>query len=209
MPSLMCPDCGQPHALDSVGGSATFRCGGCGRVLKVPERFVAAPARRGASAGVRAEAPAPASPARSAEASGAGPEPGKERRTARASGSATAGAPGERRAAGPDRISRWVSLALWILAIPLGALLVFGAAQMLDLLSSRQLLDTFLRSGVDRFGAVARLLPFWALVSAAIVHFSHEAIQHACDRHRRASDARRVERAPQRRDEREPVRAGS
>lgn len=209
MASLMCPDCGQPHALDSVGGSATFRCRGCGRVLKVPERFVATTARRGAPVDVSSDARTSASPARSTEAAGAGPEPGEERHTADAGASSTAGARAGRRAAGSVRVSRWVRLVIWVLAIPLGAVIVFGAAQVLNVLSSRQLLDTFLKSGLNRFGAVARLLPFWALVSAAIVHFAVEALERHRARRRRASDAQGTERAPQLGDVREPVHSGS
>ncbi len=39
MPSLQCPDCGHREPLEGIGDVATFRCGGCGRALKVPAQF--------------------------------------------------------------------------------------------------------------------------------------------------------------------------
>ena len=37
--ALQCPDCGHQEMLDHLGGVTTFRCGGCGRALKVPAQF--------------------------------------------------------------------------------------------------------------------------------------------------------------------------
>lgn len=37
--ALQCPDCGHQEMLDQLGGVTTFRCGGCGRALKVPAQF--------------------------------------------------------------------------------------------------------------------------------------------------------------------------
>ncbi len=34
--ALQCPDCGWREPLDNIAGVAEFRCGGCGRALKVP-----------------------------------------------------------------------------------------------------------------------------------------------------------------------------
>ena len=209
MPSLVCPDCGQPHALDTVGGSASFRCRGCGRVLKVPERFLVAPARRGAPTDGSPAALTPVSPLQVADSAAGEPDATERRYPADADTSATPGDRSGRAAIGSDRGPRWLTLLIWFLAIPLGAAIVFGAAEMLNVLSSRQLVDTFLESGWDRFGAVARLLPFWALVSAALVHFPVEAIARRRSRRRGASDARGAAGSSQRRVEREPARSGS
>ena len=65
-----------------------------------------------------------------------------------------------------------LGLGLWFVAVPLGFVLVFGFARAFGLLSSQQLQDVFLEEGWDRFWPVARLLPFVALVTASIVHFS-------------------------------------
>jgi hypothetical protein len=61
---------------------------------------------------------------------------------------------------------------LWIVAVPLGFVVVFGLARVAGVLSTNQLEDLFLETGWDRFWPVARLLPFVALVSAAVVHFA-------------------------------------
>ena len=44
--ALQCPDCGHQEMLDNVGSAATFRCGGCGRALKVPAQFRKPPETR-------------------------------------------------------------------------------------------------------------------------------------------------------------------
>ena len=66
----------------------------------------------------------------------------------------------------------WTRLGLWFVAVPLGFVIVFGFARAFGFLSSQQLQDVFLEDGWDRFWPVARLLPFVALVTASIVHFS-------------------------------------
>ena len=61
---------------------------------------------------------------------------------------------------------------MWIVAVPLGFAIVFGLARAFGMLSSNQLEDVFLETGWSRFWPVARLLPFVALVTASIVHFT-------------------------------------
>jgi hypothetical protein len=65
-----------------------------------------------------------------------------------------------------------IRLLIWIVAVPIGFLLVFGFARAVGVLSSTQLEDVFLETGWGRFWPVARLLPFVALVTASIVHFT-------------------------------------
>lgn len=156
MPSLQCPDCGESHAIETVAGAAAFRCRGCGRALRVPERFVTpqSPARPLVPGG-------PGGPVEATRAPGATP-PVPSTGGGLLSGGVRSDA----------HVPLWARLLIWVVAIPLGALIVFGVAQALGILTSRQLLDTFLTSGVDRFGAVARLVPFWALASATIVHLA-------------------------------------
>lgn len=230
MPSLVCPDCGQPHALDSVGDAPRFHCRGCGRPLKVPARFIKGQ-RKGAG-----DAPDPGALATGSPESNPGalakrsPAPDRGTLTTQApvlpastgdpdpaatSVAPAVGAPpvartrSRRAAPGPRRVPLWLRLIIWLLAIPLGAMVVFGAAGAVGALSSRQLLDTFLESGADRFVAVARLLPLWALVSAALVHFSVMAIAHGLPHRRGASADRESVGSGQARVEREPERSGS
>ena len=115
---------------------------GCGRVLKVPAQF--------------RPATTPAAPDRGIagyQRLGAGSDA--------AVGAAQAGV-----------VPFWTRLGLWFVAVPVGFVLVFGFARAFGLLSSQQLQDVFLEEGWDRFWPVARLLPFVALVTASIVHFS-------------------------------------
>ncbi len=59
-----------------------------------------------------------------------------------------------------------------MVALPFAFAIVFGFARAIGILSGNQLQDVFLDTGWDRFWPVARLLPFVALVMAAIVQFS-------------------------------------
>lgn len=155
MPALQCPECGEKHSLDGLGHAASFRCRGCQRLLKIPERF-RAPTPDGPDG--RAAAPvAPPGPPPYDATSAMPPAP---RPVAVDPGPASTQPP------------LWMRFAVWVVALPLGFVLVFGAAKMLGFLTSRQLVDTFIERGWDRFGALGRLLPFWALVTAVIVHLS-------------------------------------
>lgn len=186
MPALQCPECGEKHSLDGLGHAASFRCRGCQRLLKIPERF-RAPTPDGPDRRV-ADAVAPSSPPPGDATSAMPPAP---RPVALDPGPANAQPP------------LWMRLAIWVVALPLGFVLVFGAAKTLGFLTSRQLVDTFIERGWDRFGALARLLPFWALVTAVIVHVSVAGLA----RWRESRRSRREGAAPgQVRAEREPAR---
>lgn len=63
----------------------------------------------------------------------------------------------------------WQRLAVWIVALPLSLLIIFGGATRLNLLTRDQLLNTFISVGWDRFVPVARLLPLAALLCATLV----------------------------------------
>ena len=152
-PVLQCPDCGMKHPLAKVQDQAAFPCEGCERMLKVPEQL-RVPARRAsdttnmmpaASAPPTtpiAPAPVPPAPAPPTPTTFEPPHP-----------SAT--------------VPRSVRFLLWLVAVPLGFVLVFGAARAFGFFTSTQMQDVFL---ADMFWPVIRLLPFVALVTATIVH---------------------------------------
>ncbi len=142
-PVLQCPDCGQKHPLDTVSHTPAFRCTGCGRMLKLPTELL--PSKPDAS-----QAPPSVFPPRRV--------PPAMRGTRRVRG---------------DELPRFVRLLIWVVAVPLGFLLVFGTTRALGFLSQRQLEDAFLLSGWSRFTPILRVLPFWALVTALIVHFGN------------------------------------
>jgi hypothetical protein len=76
--ALQCPDCGHQEMLDTLGGTTTFRCGGCGRALKVPAQLRSAPNARGTTPGSPspgAGEPTQALPKVPSGSSGPGPSP--------------------------------------------------------------------------------------------------------------------------------------
>jgi hypothetical protein len=79
------------------------------------------------------------------------------------------------KARGPvgTELPRVVRILIWVLAVPLAFLLVFGFTRAFGFLSQRQLEDAFLRSDWSRFWPIARVLPFWALITALLVHFGN------------------------------------
>ncbi len=70
-------------------------------------------------------------------------------------------------------LPRLVRLLIWVVAMPLGFIVVFGFARVFHLLTTTQMQDTFLQSGWSRFWPVARLLPVWALVTTLFVQFGN------------------------------------
>jgi hypothetical protein len=79
---------------------------------------------------------------------------------------------GSRRLRG-DELPRAIRILIWFVAVPLGFVLVFGATRAFGFLSQRQLEDAFLLSGWSRFSPILRVLPFWALITALLVHFGN------------------------------------
>lgn len=166
-PVLQCPDCGAQHPLDVASYTASFRCKGCGRILRVPLQFRAVAAAPPTAVQPRAQPAANAAPARAA----ARP----------AGGTASAG--------GAAPVPRSLRLLLWVVAVPVGFALVFGVARLLGVFTARDLEDVSLDEGWDRFWPVARLLPFVALAIALIVHFSVVAIARRRARRAQGGDA--------------------
>jgi hypothetical protein len=218
--ALQCPDCGHQEMLDDLGaGVTTFRCGGCGRALKVPAQFRkdpkargAAPAPRPSGAGEPTQAtprvppvvtpgvvppvaamapdlpsvPSPAPPLVGAGAAASMPTTRSPMVDAGGavdlSGTRGPGEPPGPSTPTPSPVPAWVPaapgslkpplilrLALWVIALPLGSLFVFGIANRLKLLTRLQLENTFVLTGWGRFVPIARLLPFCALVTALLL----------------------------------------
>ena len=163
-PVLLCPECGAKHPLDTVGGSA-FPCKGCGRTLKVPQQVpaaAAAAAPRGADPDLPWPRPSAPDPTSTRVLSTTPPPPSVP--------PAERAAP-KRRARPRDPVpARWLRFVLWIVAVPLGFIIVFAFARAFGMLNSTQVEDVVITEGLSRFWPIARLLPFVALVTAGIVH---------------------------------------
>ena len=173
-PVLQCPDCGSKHPLGEVPEAGSFPCKGCGRVLKVPERVSqaarpeAAPTRvePAAAAPTRVEPPVPPTVASEPSATAVMPVVETNPRP-----EPVAPTPASRPI--PDRklgkVPIWMRFLMWIVAVPLGFMIVFVVARAFGVFTSSQLSDVFLASDTDRFWPIARVLPFVALVTALIV----------------------------------------
>jgi hypothetical protein len=184
--------------LDNVGSAPTFRCGGCGRALKVPAQFRTPPESRNTGPGSRPESPLertqalPKVPPATGAAVGAGAgavPPTAPPPTAVAG--ATPGGPTPTRAP-PLHPPLILRLAVWVIALPLGSLIAFILASWFGFLTRRQLEDTILLPGWGRFVPIARLLPFCALVTALLVQLGVYGLERLRDRNlRRGPPGRR------------------
>jgi hypothetical protein len=167
-PVLQCPDCGTKHPLGEVPDAGSFPCKGCGRQLKVPEM-----APRGAGSG--APGPAPVVPPvhpNPTVAQPAAPPASATRVMPVVEHNPPQPAPARTPTAPPrafGSVPLWMRALLWIVALPLAFVLVFGFARAIGVLTTNQITDIWLAPGSDRFWPVARLLPFVALLTAAFV----------------------------------------
>jgi hypothetical protein len=63
----------------------------------------------------------------------------------------------------------WVRFLLWLVAVPLAFLVVFGFARAVGFLSTNDVQDLALTDGWRRYWPIVRLLPFVAIVTALFV----------------------------------------
>ena len=183
--ALQCPACGSRHPLSDLPDAPTFRCDGCGRALKVParvrpsqgrsgssarprpgpDRTATIPAGGGAAAGATAGAAAAGTGAGGGVAAPPAPLPpppvppaaaGRRRRREPE--------PGPRKLAWPFRVIAWV------IALPLGLVLVVWPMRRFGFLSGQRLLDVLVGTGWGRYWRVLVIAPLWALVTAVLVH---------------------------------------
>jgi hypothetical protein len=102
----------------------------------------------------------------------AGVDPASNRALGKVQGAARGAVPprsGRRPVARLGPVPWWMRFILWIVAVPLSFVIVFLLARAFGFFTSNQLSDLFLASNTSRFWPAARLLPFVALVTAALV----------------------------------------
>ena len=182
--ALQCPACGTTKQLDGVPRD-TFRCEQCGQVLKVP-----AAARSGAVASSGTAAPPPRRRPSPTVTANDPPEP-PPRRTAAAPAPVVAtppsvtatddvAAPRAQPPAGsepppparkPPRgtLPLWVRIGAWVIAVPLGLLIVGVPARSLGYLTSQKLLDVFVKHTLSRFVPLLVIVVLWALATTILV----------------------------------------
>ncbi len=163
-PTLQCPECGHREPVDNVSQREQFRCGGCGRSLKVPESL---------RPGSPSESPvATLDPSESTARVFASSDNATETnrtiqddhgitRVEREAIAAQAYAPS---------LTIWVRLAVWAVWLPVGLGVTFYAAIKLRWLNEDHLFGTLGKVTWDRFVPIGRLLPIAALFVAVLVH---------------------------------------
>jgi hypothetical protein len=183
-PVLQCPECGTTHPLTGVPNEGTFPCRGCGRMLKVPE-LVPRTARSSAPPAAPTAPPPPLEPDVEPDlaepltrAAPSVPPPTPSPAATRAMPPAARDTPAAAVVPPPilarntvlAPVPMWARFALWLVAVPLAFFIVFAFARGVGLFTSDQQADVFLAKHLGRFWPVIRLLPFVALLTAALVH---------------------------------------
>jgi len=156
--ALLCPNCRTRYPLKDLGGEPTFPCTKCGQILKVPAS-VAPPDGNGSGTAVLGrEPPAPDgdAPIPRTERRRSGKEDRREKRAAK-------------KEARPRKVPWPLRILAWLVALPLGAVIVFYPARKFGLLSSVDLADVFIGSGNGRYARLAIAVVLWALAAAIIV----------------------------------------
>jgi hypothetical protein len=170
--AVQCPACGQAHPLDTLAGTPTFSCAGCGRTLRTPTELVrpsgATPAVRGASGPVPKVAtskPAQSNPA----ARVAKPKPKAAASNGASAGASTSSARRDRpRRTGAGKLGLPVRIGAWVVAVGLGLLLTWFVASAFGFISRSQLVDMFRSSTPTNYIRLFLLIPVWAFMSACL-----------------------------------------
>lgn len=182
--ALQCPACGNKHPLAGLPNAATFQCERCGRTLKVPAQFRPRPAGPEQANGPRSGTAAmPASGRRTAVAPPPPPVP--------------EGAPPPRKrvdGARPRKVLWPFRVLVWLIALPLGLLIVVVPARRLGFLSGQRLLDVVVGTGWSRYWRVLAIAPAWALVTTLLVQLMLFGLRKLADR-RQTVRAEREDRA--------------
>ncbi|HEY7136260.1 MAG TPA: hypothetical protein VIB48_14460 [Acidimicrobiia bacterium] len=203
--------------MAQLPGTPTFHCAGCGQVLKTPReyrkpapgatRVVSSPERPRPAPTTPRPRPAPerdpqparvaATRARVDETEAMAPVAATPARPPRSSSRAPVAPP---RAPGPSRPPAlawpWRVL-IWVIAVPLGLLIVALIARWLGVLNGNSLFDIISGSGVGRYVRVFAIAPFAALLIATMAHVALEQLPVVLERRRvAASPATRRAEAP-------------
>ncbi len=177
---LQCPGCGHKHRLDRLPSTATFRCTGCGQLLRNPARASVpsgAPGRGVGAPGTRAAPSAEAdrtavmvAPPMASPRAPAGVRPPAP--SVSAAPGSDAASPGAAPAGGDPgaRMSRVLRFLVWVLAVPLGGAVALLGARLIGFVDGSRLIDMISGDGGwSRYTRAFVLVPIWALISAGLV----------------------------------------
>ena len=158
---VQCPACGETHPLDTLAGTPTFSCNGCGRTLRTPTELVRP---SGATPVVRAAPKSTPSSGRTAAARSAAPRP-TSTRSERAPSPARPPRPRRPRT---GKLALPVRIGAWVVAVLFGLLLTWLVASAIGFLSRSQLVDMFRSSTPGNYIRLFLLIPVWAFMSACL-----------------------------------------
>jgi hypothetical protein len=184
--ALQCPSCSTTMPLEGHEAGETIRCGSCGQAMKVPpglsKRSGSARSPAGAS---MAAVPAPRRGSRATVTAGgaaAGAAGGTAVLTPSTPPPARPVSANPVLSAGPDRRNRsrdaggrrealplWLRILVWVIALPLGLVIVGVPARQAGYLTSQKLLDVIVKHDLDRFVPIVVIVALWALVTALLV----------------------------------------
>jgi hypothetical protein len=148
--ALLCPNCRAKYPVNGLGSDETFPCDRCGQILKVPSALSRVDSNGDGATAVGTSA-------RAAEA-----EPARPRRVRRRERRAE-------RSAKPGHVPWPLRVLAWIVALPLGAVVVVWPARRFGLLTGGDLADVIIDTGVGRFGRLAVVVVLWALAASIFV----------------------------------------
>jgi hypothetical protein len=170
--ALQCPNCRARYPIADLGGDPTFPCEQCGQILKVPGKIAASDTNgdHGSRPGATTVAPAaaevsPDEPDVAAEAE-APPDSKGAKKAAKRRQRASRRA--ERKQA-PDHVPWPLRLLAWIVALPLGAIVVVFPARRFGLLTTFDLADVIIGTGSGRYVRLGIVVALWALATAIFV----------------------------------------
>jgi hypothetical protein len=186
---LRCPHCGHKHPVAQLAGTPTFRCAGCGQVLKTPQAYRAPAGHTGQGSPSDVPRAAPTAPStyqrpvqrvvpggrgdRAFEGPATEALPVVAPRPQARPRPAAAGNGAARPVAAGALPWPWRVL-VWGIALPLGLLIVVFVARWLGFLTGNNLFDVISGSGLGRYVRLFVLAPFAALVIATMAHFALE-----------------------------------
>jgi hypothetical protein len=70
---------------------------------------------------------------------------------------------------GREALPLWLRITVWVIALPLGLLVVGLPARQLGYLTSQKLLDVIVKRDLGRFVPIIVVVALWALVTAVLV----------------------------------------
>jgi hypothetical protein len=183
---LGCPHCGHKHPVAQLAGTPTFRCAGCGQVLKTPREYRAPAGQSGQAPQTDVRRAAPTAPSTYQRPVPRGGRPDRDYEAVvtealpvatprpQARPRPTAAANGASRPVVARALPWPWRVLVWGISLPLGLVIVLFVARWLGFLTGNNLFDVISGSGLGRYVRLFVIAPFAALVIATMAHVALE-----------------------------------